>query len=667
MKKPIFQRSLIILVAAILGFASCSKDDVGADTSTDEDSSFETNTRDTTLSNSVLIVFNGLTATVTNPFSGNGVEVAVSAADVVVTATTTTTEVNYVLSGITTNGSLKIYSEYKFGLVLNGTGITNDNGPAINIQSGKKVSVNVLSGTTNRLADGATYATSTEDQKGALFSEGQLVFSGPGNLAVTGNYKHGICSDDYIYVTAGNITVSGAVSDGIHANDYFKMDNGSLSVTSSGDGIDCEEGNVEINGGALTIKSMDDGLVASYEDSDTSITPYIIINGGTIEITTTGEKGNAIKSESYTTINSTGNITLAVSGKGAKGIKTGGDLTLTTGNIAITNTGNAFYDTEDADITAPAGINCDGNLKIDNGTVKITSTGIAGKGITVDGTLVVNDGTLDITASGAVFTYGSDESEAKGIKSDGALTINSGTISIAAADDGLKSETSITVNNGTINITKSTEGIEAPYITFNNGKVSVVSSDDCVNSTVGDGGEATDASLLKFVGGTIVLSTTAGDGIDGNGTVTMSGGTVIVQGPPSAPEVAIDVNGNFNISGGLLIASGPNAGNMIEATSSSSTQNTVLVQINGNVSAGTLFTIQNSAGTSLVTYAPVRSAYYFVYSAPELITGSTFKVLTGGSYSGGSSTGGLYTGGTFSGGTLRGSFTPNARVTTVSL
>lgn len=668
--KVVFSATGIIVMLFIISLSACKKDTITADESdtTDlSDDDFVTNARDTTLANAVLIDYAGDTVKITNPFEGNGVAVTKANGDVVVTATTLTTEINYVLSGKIKEGSVKIYSDLKFNLVMNGVSITNSKGPAINIQSGKKVTVNLLSGTNNRLIDGSTYATSTEDQKAAFFSEGQLNFTGAGTLAVAGNYKHAICSDDYIYIREGSITITKAMSDGIHANDYFKMDGGTLTVTSSGDGVDCEEGYVAVNGGSITVNSVDDGITASYDGTDATILPYINIKGGVINVTTTGDKGAAIKSESYTIVNSTDAITLKVSGKASKGFKTGSNFTLTNGNVNITTSGNAFYDTDDADIAAAAGVNCDGDFSMAAGTLVITSLGTGGKGITVDGTSLVTDGAISITASGASFSYSSNTSEAKGIKSDGALTINGGMVTIAAADDGIKSETSILVNGGTIKITKSTEGIEAPLITFNDGNVNIVSSDDCINSTTGNGGESNDGSLMTFAGGTISLSTTGGDAIDGNGSIVMSGGTVIAQGPPSSPELAIDYNGAFNISGGLLIASGPSSGNMIQATSSSSGQYTVMLKMSGNISAGTLLNIQDAAGTSLVTYAPARNAYYFVFSSSGLQSGAAYKVYTGGSSTGATVTNGFYSGGTYSGGTQKGSFTVSGKVTTATL
>lgn len=80
--------------------------------------------------------------------------------------------------------------------------------------------------------------------------------------------------------------------------------------------------------------------------------------------------------------------------------------------------------------------------------------------------------------------------------------------------------------------------------------------DDCLNSTAGNDVEGDDHSCTYIFGGRLVLNTNGGDGIDSNGSVEMTGSTVIIHGPSGSPEVSIDFNGYYNMDGGILIASG---------------------------------------------------------------------------------------------------------------
>ncbi|MEJ1241681.1 carbohydrate-binding domain-containing protein [Chryseolinea sp. T2] len=276
------------------------------DNGSDDDDLIENSTFDKT----VLITF-GSPTEILNPLQGAGVEIADDNGDVIITSTIK--GVAYELSGITSNGSVKIYSDNKFKLTLNGVQITNSDGPAINIQSSKTAFVVLADGTENGLTDGKTYATSSEDMKGTFFSEGQLVFSGAGSLTVIGNYKHGIVSDDYIRVRSGNIEVAGAATDGIHANEAFIADGGTFKISAASDGIDCEEGHIIINAGDFNFNVADDGIAASYEDGDESIDPYVTINGGKINVIST--EGEGIESKSTLTIND-GTITTTTTDDG---------------------------------------------------------------------------------------------------------------------------------------------------------------------------------------------------------------------------------------------------------------------------------------------------------------------------------------------------------------
>ena len=304
-------------------------------------------------SSTVTINF-GSTVTVTNPLAATGVTITETNGDV--TVKSTAAEVEYVLSGTTNNGSFKIYSDKKFKLTLNGANITNADGSAINIQSGKRVFLVLADNTTNTLADGATYiASGTEDMKATLFSEGQLLFSGNGSLSLKGNYKHAICSDEYVRVISGNITVTGAVSDGIHTNDAFISDGGTVNITAAGDGIQCEEGYIVINNGAYTIKVADKGICATW-DTDTTIDPYVTINGGTIDITSTA--GEGIESKSILTIN---NGTIVA--------KTADDA-LNAGSFIYINGGTTYAYSSSND-----GIDSNGKITVTGGkTISVGST-----------------------------------------------------------------------------------------------------------------------------------------------------------------------------------------------------------------------------------------------------------------------------------------------------
>lgn len=624
-----------LMLGSLLG--SCSIDDI-LDTDDDKDidykvdEDFETNTRDSVFTDAVTIAFTTNGVSIYNPFSAEGVSVVETDGHVMVTSTATDTEVNYVLSGNTTDGSVKIYSDYKFGLIFNGVSIINADGPALNIQSGKKVSVQLVEGTSSRLVDSSVYTeNSSEDMKGAFFSEGQLVFDGEGSLLVVGRYKHAICSDDYIRINNGIITVAVAATDGIHTNDYFQMDGGTLTVKALSDGIECEEGYVIINGGTLQIDSADDGIAASYEGSD--IDPYIRINGGTINISTTDLKGMGVKTESSLTVNNCDELNISVLGDGSKAFKTGGDLTIVDGTMTFWTTGSAFYDTDERDITSPAGIKCDGNFLMKGGNLTINSTGNAGKGINVDQTLVINGGTISVTTTGGQFRYGNDDSAAKAVKSDGNLTINGGTIQIITSGveaEGLESKATLTINGGTIEIN---------------------AYDDCINAS----------SHIGINGGNIYCYSTTNDGIDSNGTLTITGGVVVSAGSTS-PEGGFDNdNYTFKITGGTVIGIG---GATSTPSSNASTQRSVVY--GGSGSADQLINIQ-SGGTSVLTFKLPRtySQMVLLFSSSGLSAGTTYTIYKGGSVSGGTDFNGLYPDATYTVGTSAATFTANSMVTTV--
>lgn len=657
-------------------------------------------------STTVDIRYNGNQVYVVNPLAFEGVSVGVSGADVTVTSTIESRKVNFRLNGTTSDGMFRIYSNFKFDLEMNGVNITNTDGPAINIQSDKKCTVTLAAGTNNSLTDGTAYSTSTEDQKGTFFSEGQLELSGTGNLQVRSISKHAICSDDYIDIENGTITVIGAGKDGIHSNDYFKMSGGTLNVTSSGDGIECEGGYIQISDGVISTTN------AAANVNGISCDSTLTISGGTISMTVSGNQSKGIKatdiitlSGGNITVNTSGGVVLETSGTGydpaycagiksdknilisgssvaitstgtgGKGITASTHLSITGGTVNITTSGNGATYRNSAGITDSYNATClsaDGNVSITGGSVTLSSSGTGGKGINVNGTLTVGDAsnspTITITTSGGKFVesgsgQNANYNEPKALKCDGAIAINNGNISISSNDDGIKSGTSITISNATVSISKCYEALEAPYITVNSGNVSVTGTNDGFNATKGNGGESNDGSCIYLNGGYVVTNISNGDGLDSNGNMEMKGGTVVVHGPQGSPEVGADFNGTFNISGGMLVISGTNS-NMTEGPGTGSSQYSVIARTNSGVSANTLFHMQDGSGNDIVTFKPYRNYYSVVFSSSALKTGTTYTIYTGGTCSG-TVKDGLYTGGTYSGGTSRKTFTLSSKTTNV--
>lgn len=400
--------------------------------------------------NTVVITYEGDKAS----YSGNPSGVRVVANGAHVTVTSTKKDIAYTLKGTTTNGSFKLYSDKKTQITLDNVNITNPKGAAINIQSGKTMLIDIADGTQNVLEDGASYTTSTgEDQKGALFSEGQLVFSGEGQLSVKSNGGHGIVSDDYVRVRSGNITIN-SVRDGINTNDRFIMYGGNVTITAQQDGLDIGKGYIELGGGKLTVNAVDEGITASYEgesdgSTDPTISPYIDIKGGLIKVTTTGDKGHALRAMSTFTM--TGGIVQAtVEGAGSKALLSEGNMSLTGGKITAYTTGDALYEADIKELSSSAALRSKGKLTITNMTIGAMSTGKGGKAINNVGDIAMSNSTVTAIALGERFENNALDARARGITTDGKFSMTGGSLKVKAYDTPLQVEGTQTFSNNAV-------------------------------------------------------------------------------------------------------------------------------------------------------------------------------------------------------------------------
>ena len=108
------------------------------------------------------------------------------------------------------------------------------------------------------------------------------------------------------------------------------------------------------------------------------------------------------------------------------------------------------------------------------------------------------------------------------------LAVESGTLNLATADVALHCDLIMDIgaegtDGPTIAIAEACEGIEAAALSIRSGDISIVCTDDCLNAANSD--LANYDFAINISGGTIVAYTTAGDGFDSNGSLTISGGS----------------------------------------------------------------------------------------------------------------------------------------------
>ncbi|MBR5673438.1 MAG: carbohydrate-binding domain-containing protein [Muribaculaceae bacterium] len=319
----------------------------------------------TAWSTSVHINFDGDTAIVT----GGSTSIFVNVSGAHVKVTSATKRVRFIVSGSTSNGSLKIYSERKYQLQLNGVDITNPHGAAINNQCGKSLYLVVNEGTVNTLRDGDTYEMiEGEDQKATVFSEGQILVSGKGQLNIYSTGKSCMTSDDYIFVRPGTRLYCNSTSGhGIKAKDFVYIKGGVINMEIAADGakgINCDS-LVYITGGRTTI-----------------------INSGTTELSldslanvvSTGAAG--VKTDWNMTMTG-GTLNIKCTGDDAKGLNVTEPLLFSGGELNVVLTGkNATMD--------PKGVKCDTDCTIRGGS--FYSCALQGRAMDVNGTLTVVPG-----------------------------------------------------------------------------------------------------------------------------------------------------------------------------------------------------------------------------------------------------------------------------------
>lgn len=324
-----------------------------------------------TVVHTVTITFAGDTAYVDMGHAPNVTD-TIRGAHVNIVSTNTKSELEFVVQGESTHGSLTYDGPLKCKFYLNGLNLTSDKGAAIDIKCGKRVNMILCEGTENVLADAAG-----GEQKAALYCKGHLEVEGSGSLTVAGNSKHAIATKEYMELkkSTGSINITKAVNDAMHVGQYFLMSGGKVTIRNQkGDGIQVET------------MTLDDDITPNPDKENNG---QMFIRGGEIDITAGEDITKCIKAPGNLTV-SGGRFTLVANGDGSRGIQVAGNMLVNeddnTTLMQIRANGTTYEDEETEDEDRCIGIKVKGNLTINAGTIQVANKGKYSYGIKVDGT-----------------------------------------------------------------------------------------------------------------------------------------------------------------------------------------------------------------------------------------------------------------------------------------
>ncbi|MFD1953209.1 carbohydrate-binding domain-containing protein [Paenibacillus thailandensis] len=613
---------------------------------------------------SVSIELSGTSAAI----SGSGA----AAADGSVTITEAGT---YVLSGTLNDGQIVVDAgeEDIVRLVLNGVSLTDQDNAPIYVKGADKTVITLADGTENTVTDGTEYTLEDgeDEPNAAIFSKDDLTINGTGSLTVKANYNDGIASNDDLKIVSGKIQVQSA-DDGMVGRDLLAVQDGEITIDAGGDGMkatndeEADKGVIAIAAGTFDVVAENDAIQAETT---------LLVDGGDYNLVTGGGSANA---EPH-----------AESGFMGKGGMGGGrpmpggqtDASGTEAGAADAASGTAPAVPAEPPATPAADDDtADASAAADAAATTSTADGSASaKGLKAGGAIAVNDGTFTI------------DSADDAVNGNANVTISGGKLTIASGEDAVHADATLTIAAGTIDITASYEGLEGAEIAMAGGDVHVTASDDGVNASGSDttmtneaqdtAEAAEDAAVdatadatedatedtaadgaagqrpggfggasngkLTISGGYLYVDAD-GDGLDVNGSASMSGGTVIVNGPTNSGNGSLDYDGTFEVSGGVLISAGSSG--MAQAPSTDSGQSSIAMTYPETQATGTIVRLEDASGNAIATFAPSKDYSMIVISSPELKQGESYTL-----YSGGTSTGtakdGLYTDGEYSGGT----------------
>jgi len=485
---------------------------------------------------------------------------------------------------ITKAGTYKLSGEYQgqikvetadsdaVRLVLDNANITNSSGAALNVVNADEVILYSASGTTNTISDGADYtATGEDDPDAVVYSKADMTIAGEGTLKVNGNHEDGIHTSDGLVIASGTLEVN-AANTGIKGKDYVDILGGTINVTAQQDGIkstnDTDEGKgwTRLSNGTVTVNAGDDGFKASR---------VVEISGGSLTVEQSDEGIEA----QYINVS-------------------GGDVNVTSADDGM----NASLKTSDSESTDSSANTSDAANQQQNNQQQGSLPGGQQSGTSNQ----QQQGTGQPPAMSGTSQDGTSQNGASGTAQQQNNTQNQGNQNMGQppampggnAQDG-------TSQNGTTGTGQPPQG----------------------GMPGGGGGtfEVIDAAI-NVSGGHVTVNA-EGDGIDSNGVTTLSGGTLIVNGPSQGGNAALDTNGDLLLNGATVL-SGSTA-DMFEAPSTNSTSGYLKLTNSSGFEQGSTVQVADSSGKVVANYKVTKSNVQLVLvSSSSIVKGQSYTAYT---------------------------------------
>lgn len=412
-----------------------------------------------------------------------------------------------------------------------------------------------------------------------------------------------------------------------------------VKITLSGKTAACNSSNVQIEDGVVTIKAA-----GVYVLSGTLTDGTIVVDAGDDDKVQLVLDGVSIMAADYA----------AIYAKNADKVF----VTLAEGAGNSLMVSGDYVQTDDNNVDAVIFAKCDLTL---NGTGSLTVKDNMGHGIVSKDDLVVTGGTYTIYSqdhclngkdsvriADGTFNLSCDEDgihAGNDDQQDGYVYIEGGDINISVGDDALHAEGLLIITGGDIDVSKSCEGVEGYKILVTGGDIDVVSSDDGFNAAGGSSGsgynhdgfgggpgmggvymDADSDAYIFITGGTININAD-GDGIDSNGCIGITGGSVYVLGPSDNGNGAMDYGICAAITGGEIVAVGGSG--MAQGFGDESTQCSALVNFDEWIDAGETITLTNSDGKEVLSYKADKKFNSVVISTSDMKQGGIYTLTVG--------------------------------------